>query len=232
MLGPNQKIVLTVLWLTLSFSISPLHANENYQSFAKLDLPALSDTPLFSENVTLKITLNEEPLAALQKEPSAVLQKELSASPDKEPSASINKEPPASVNKEPAASSTKPKEEIDTPSKEEIARQAQEEQKAALMQQVLLKIYRSNLLKKTYKHVVYPESSIELNEEGEVVLIVNVDRSGKVLDVNYESRTPSKALNRAATNAVKRAKPFSAAPDALVGEKFAIRMPIRFRLTN
>ncbi len=107
-----------------------------------------------------------------------------------------------------------------------------EQKKAELMQKVLLKIYHSNLLKKTYKHVVYPESSIELNEEGEVILIVQVDRSGDVLGVEYESKSSSIALNRAAKNAVKMAKPFSSPPDALDGEQFDIRMPIRFRLTN
>lgn len=108
----------------------------------------------------------------------------------------------------------------------------EEQEKAILLQQVLLKIYRSNLLKKTYKHVVYPESSIKINEEGEVILIVQVDRNGKVLDVDYESKSPSSALNRAARNAVKRAKPFSKAPKALEGDNFDIQMPIRFRLTN
>jgi len=112
------------------------------------------------------------------------------------------------------------------------AKQTKEQEKALLLQKVLLKIYRSNLLKKTYKHVVYPESSIQINEEGEVVLMVQVDRKGKVLDINYESKSPSRALNRAARNAVKQAKPYSKVPAALEGEQFEIQMPIRFRLTN
>lgn len=127
---------------------------------------------------------------------------------------------------------TQNKETVLTASSGEQHSTNEEQEKAMLLQQVLLKIYRSNLLKKTYKHVVYPESSIKINEEGEVVLIVQVDRNGKVLDVDYESKSPSGALNRAAKNAVKRAKPFSKAPKALEGDKFAIQMPIRFRLTN
>ena len=226
MLGLNLKIIFTFLWLTLSFSVISLHAQENYRTPAKLDLPSLDDNELFPESSTLRIALNEQkPLAENNKEPLA--------SDNKEPLATQNEQPLATQNAEPSAvHDEEQNREINAPTEEEIARREKEEQKAALMQQVLLKIYRSNLLKKTYKHVIYPESSIQSNEEGEVILIVNVDRNGKVLDVDYESRTPSKALNRAAKNAVKRAKPFNAAPDALVGEQFAIRMPIRFRLTN
>lgn len=62
--------------------------------------------------------------------------------------------------------------------------------------------------------------------------MVKVDRDGTVLKVEYESKARSRALNLAARAAVKRAKPFNAAPKELSGEQFAIRMPIRFRLTD
>lgn len=109
---------------------------------------------------------------------------------------------------------------------------AAEDDQAALMQKALLKIYRSNLLKKTYQHVEYPESSIERHEEGDVILLVEVRRDGKVKRIDYEAKAPARALNIAARTAVKKAHPFSEAPVGLDGDTFEIAMPIRFRLTE
>lgn len=105
-------------------------------------------------------------------------------------------------------------------------------QQAELLQQALLKIYRSNLLKRTYRHVQYPASSIERNEEGDVILMVEILRSGKVKNIRYKTKAQAQALNLAARTAVKQARPFSAAPSALEGDSFKISMPIRFRLTE
>lgn len=101
---------------------------------------------------------------------------------------------------------------------------------ASAEQSALLKIYRSNLLKKTYQHVVYPDSAIEKSQEGEVVLMVTVDRNGKVKAIDYDSRARFNSLNKAASIAVKRAKPYPAVPARLEGQTFQISMPIRFRL--
>lgn len=101
---------------------------------------------------------------------------------------------------------------------------------ASAERSALLKIYRSNLLKKTYQHVVYPESAISKNQEGEVVLVVTVDRKGKVKAIDYDARARFNSLNRAASIAVKRAKPFPPVPARLDGDTFRISMPIRFRL--
>lgn len=108
----------------------------------------------------------------------------------------------------------------------------QSEEKAELLQKALLKIYRSNLLKKTYQHVEYPESSIEDNEEGDVILQLTVERNGKVKQIAYHSKSKHHSLNLAARSAVKKARPFIAAPSTLEGERFEILMPIRFRLTD
>ena len=96
----------------------------------------------------------------------------------------------------------------------------------------LLKIYRSNLLKKTYQHVVYPDSAIEKNHEGEVILTLTVDRNGRVQQIGFDSRARFNSLNKAASIAVKRAKPYPPVPKRLQGKSFEISMPIRFRLTG
>ncbi len=102
----------------------------------------------------------------------------------------------------------------------------------AAEQKGLFRIYRSNLLKKTYQHVIYPESAIDRNQQGDVVLKVLISRSGKVKSIVYDKRAEFNSLNKAATKAVYNAKPFPPAPSRLEGETFEVVMPIRFRLAG
>lgn len=96
----------------------------------------------------------------------------------------------------------------------------------------LFRIYRSNLLKKTYQHVIYPESAIDRNQQGDVILKLTITRDGKIKDVQYDSRADFSSLNKAAARAVKNAKPYPAAPKRLHGESFEVIMPIKFRLAG
>ena len=99
-------------------------------------------------------------------------------------------------------------------------------------QKGLLRIYRSNLLKKTYQHIVYPESAIDKNQEGDVILRITIDRSGKVLEIKYDLRARFNSLNKAAKSALNNAQPFPKVPQRVKGESFELLMPIRFRLTG
>lgn len=97
----------------------------------------------------------------------------------------------------------------------------------------LFRIYRSNLLKLTYQHVIYPESAIERNQQGDVILVLIVNRSGDVKKIEFGERAAFSSLNRAAEQAVKNAKrSFPAAPSRLSGESFEVTMPIKFRLAG
>ena len=102
----------------------------------------------------------------------------------------------------------------------------------AAEQKGLFRIYRSNLLKKTYQHVIYPESAIDRNQQGDVVLKVEINRNGKVKSIVYDKRAEFNSLNKAATKAVYNAKPFPPAPARLEGDTFEVVMPIRFRLAG
>jgi TonB family protein len=102
----------------------------------------------------------------------------------------------------------------------------------SIEQKGLFRIYRSNLLKKTYQHVIYPETAIDKNQQGDVTLKVVVKRSGKVQSVKFESRSTFNSLNKAATRAVKNASPYPEAPEKLQGDIFEILMPIKFRLAD
>lgn len=117
--------------------------------------------------------------------------------------------------------------EADTPSPATVEMPPQH-----LKQDALLRIYRSNLLKKTYQHVIYPDSAIDNHHEGDVVLKVLINRRGEVESVMFDSRAKYNSLNKAALRAVKRTKPYPPVPQHLEGENFEILMPIRFRLTS
>ncbi|MBR9805334.1 TonB family protein [bacterium] len=106
------------------------------------------------------------------------------------------------------------------------------EKKSQDNQEGLLRIYRSNLLKLTYRHVIYPDSAIDRNQEGDVVLRVIVNRKGRVKDVGFAQKASFEPLNRSALKAVKNAGPFPAPPKKLEGDNFEIVMPIKFRLPS
>lgn len=96
----------------------------------------------------------------------------------------------------------------------------------------LFRIYRSNLLKKTYQHVIYPESAIDRNQQGDVILKLIISRDGQIKSVQYGQRADFSSLNKAAARAVKNAKPYPPAPKRLNGETFEVTMPIKFRLAG
>ena len=97
----------------------------------------------------------------------------------------------------------------------------------------LFRIYRSNLLKLTYQHVVYPESAIDRNHQGDVIVTLIIQRDGKVQSVELRERAEFSSLNKAAKQAIDNAKKaFPPAPKRLIGESFEVTMPIKFRLSG
>ncbi|MDA8693786.1 energy transducer TonB [Pseudomonadales bacterium] len=106
------------------------------------------------------------------------------------------------------------------------------EQLSSAQQAGLFRIYRSNLLKKTYQHVIYPESAIDRNQQGDVILTLVITRDGQIQSLDYDKRADFSSLNKAAARAVKNATPYPAAPKQLDGESFEVIMPIKFRLAG
>jgi TonB family protein len=96
----------------------------------------------------------------------------------------------------------------------------------------LFRIYRSNLLKKTYQHVIYPGSAVDRDQQGDVILKLTISREGEIQKVDYDKRADFSSLNKAAARAVKNATPYPAAPKQLLGETFEVIMPIKFRLAR
>lgn len=103
---------------------------------------------------------------------------------------------------------------------------------SSVQQAGLFRIYRSNLLKKTYQHVIYPGSAIDRDQQGDVILKLTISREGEIQNVDYDKRADFNSLNKAAARAVKNAMPYPPAPKQLQGENFEVIMPIKFRLAQ
>jgi len=94
----------------------------------------------------------------------------------------------------------------------------------------LLKTFRANVLKQTYRNTKYPERSINLKQEGLIVLKLTINRSGKVVNITEEQTSEFSSLNKAAEIAVKRSQPYSPPPDELPGDRFDVSVPFNFKL--
>lgn len=91
-------------------------------------------------------------------------------------------------------------------------------------------IYRANMLRLTYRYVIYPATALSKNQEGTVIMKVTVNRTGKVVSITPEKLSEFVALNKAAEKALKKASPFPAVPAQLPGDKFEFSIPIKFRI--
>jgi protein TonB len=94
----------------------------------------------------------------------------------------------------------------------------------------LFAAFRANVLKQTYRNTKYPERSINLKQEGVIILKLKINRAGKVVNTTEEQTSEFISLNKAAEVAVKRSQPYPAPPDGLKGETFEISVPFNFKL--
>lgn len=97
-------------------------------------------------------------------------------------------------------------------------------------QEKLLKAYRSNVLKLTYLNTQYPKRSMDLKQQGLVVLKIRISRKGKLLDILEEKSTDHSLLNKAARKAVNKSTPYPEVPDNLEGKDFEFTLPFNFKL--
>jgi protein TonB len=97
-------------------------------------------------------------------------------------------------------------------------------------QENLLRVYRSNVLKLTYLNTQYPKRSMDLKQQGLVVLKIKLNRQGKVLSVEEEQATNYALLNKAARKAVNKSEPYPEVPTSMQGNDFEISLPFNFKL--
>jgi TonB family protein len=113
---------------------------------------------------------------------------------------------------------------------EEAAEQKMDPAMYKLQQDTLLKLYRSSVVKRTLKEVVYPKRAIKRNRQGTVILDITVSRTGKIMSINALQETKYSSLNDAALDAVNKVEKYSAVPAGLDGESVTINVPVKFIL--
>lgn len=114
--------------------------------------------------------------------------------------------------------------------KSEAAKAAKAEEEARAKVKALANVYRANMLRLTYRHVVYPSRALDRGISGDVVMAITIDRRGRMQNLDFAIKANSNLLNRAAEKAVENAAPFPSVPKQLVGESFTFKIPIRFRI--
>jgi protein TonB len=113
---------------------------------------------------------------------------------------------------------------------EEAAEQKMDPAMYKLQQDTLLKLYRSSVVKRTLKEVVYPKRAIKRNRQGTVILDVTVARTGQIMSINTLQEAKYSSLNDAAIDAVNKVEKYTAVPAGLDGESITINVPVKFIL--
>jgi protein TonB len=82
------------------------------------------------------------------------------------------------------------------------------------------------------KHKQYPRIAQMRGWQGEVVLELLLDGSGKLKSKKVLTSSGYEALDKQALDMVEKAAPFPTPPEALRGNSFTIKVPIPFKLEN
>lgn len=80
------------------------------------------------------------------------------------------------------------------------------------------------------KHKEYPQNAKRLRIEGEGMLRILIDHTGRTQQVTLEQRTGNRLLDKAALEMVKRADPFPPMPDNDPRRKLEFIVPVAFVL--
>lgn len=91
--------------------------------------------------------------------------------------------------------------------------------------------YSGKLRSLVYSNLKYPRRAVDKNIEGLVVIQVDVDRDGKLLQVDA-AQSAHRLLDNAAVEAVEQAAPFPRPGDRLQGETLSFMIPVVFKLAE
>ncbi|MFZ5757279.1 MAG: energy transducer TonB [Pseudomonadota bacterium] len=80
------------------------------------------------------------------------------------------------------------------------------------------------------RHLWYPPSARADGIEGQVAVVVNMDRSGRLLDVAVARSSGHPWLDQGALETVRRAAPLPPLPEALPWNTLELELPVFFRL--
>jgi len=84
--------------------------------------------------------------------------------------------------------------------------------------------YFSRIQLEVEKGWLYPVSSIERKEAGQVTVRIVISKAGGLLDVSIDRSSSIEELDEAAMDAVKKASPFDPFPPSLQQDSVAIKM--------
>lgn len=109
-----------------------------------------------------------------------------------------------------------------------------EDEGPALTAQTLLarQFYVSDSIKKIRSKTKYPQRALDRGQSGNVRVAVVIDRQGNILNTNILERSTHELLNKEALEAIKRAAPFPALPEAIAGARFEFTVPMRWTLPD
>ena len=88
--------------------------------------------------------------------------------------------------------------------------------------------YAATLLAWLERHKKYPRRAQRRRQEGVVLLYIEIDRSGQILNHRVQRSSGFRALDDATIDMLKRAKPLPPLPDDMDSERLEIIVPVQF----
>lgn len=90
--------------------------------------------------------------------------------------------------------------------------------------------YSRDLYVHASKNISYPRRSRQLKHTGKVLAQVTIDREGRLLNIELETKTRHDSLNNAVEKALKKSQPYPGVPDIIKGDSFTFQVPVTFSL--
>lgn len=112
----------------------------------------------------------------------------------------------------------------------EVEKKPEDDAVYRAQQALLLKLYKSAIIKRTLRKVSYPQRAVDRNQQGEVDVDITVARNGEVQDISLSKETRYRMLNDAAKRAVAATGRYPVVPAALEGDTVTVTIPVKFRL--
>jgi protein TonB len=96
----------------------------------------------------------------------------------------------------------------------------------------LLGRYGLGLKGQMKRYMAYPRAARENNWEGKLELVLVIGANGMIADIVVLKTSGHAILDKAAMDAVRKAKPLVPIPEGLKGREFRLEMPIEFNLKD
>jgi len=90
--------------------------------------------------------------------------------------------------------------------------------------------YSTGVANAALRYQTLPRQAFQKRLEGDVQVMVTLDRKGNILSAEIAEASPYLFFNQQALEAVKEAAPYPAIPDVLSGKQFVFSVPFSYRL--